>query len=207
MLAPMCSVLQQYEGHHQQQQLQLQQQMQQMHGQVAPQGLGGADMSLEAATLAAQQIMNQQQVRICHGISHTTLGHHTGHQGMCSGGVVVSSNSSQVLPNITHLRETRQHASLCKGPAVDWLMDVCCFCYCCAQMQVGGYMDAHPHLPQDVLRGLPPHLMALDDELAAAAAGIAAGGGGGGGSKRRNRGSRIDDIIKAEQDGFDCDDR
>lgn len=118
---------------HLQQQLQQQhlQQLQQQQVQV-PQGLAGGDMSLEAATLAAQQIMNQQQV--------------------------------------------------------------------------GGYMDAHPHLPNDVLRGLPPHLMALDDELAAAAAGIA-GAGGMSGSKRRNRGSRMDDIIKTEQDGLDCDDR
>jgi hypothetical protein len=123
----------QYEGHHQQQ-LQMQQQMQQMQGHMAPQGLGGGDMSLEAATLAAQQLMNQQQ------------------------------------------------------------------------MQVAGHMDAHPYLPNDVLRGLPPHLMALDDELAAAAAGIA-GAGGMSGSKRRNRGNRMDDIIKTEQDGLDCDDR
>lgn len=68
-------------------------------------------------------------------------------------------------------------------------------------------MDAtHPFLPHDVLRGLPPHLMALDDELAAAAAGMA-GAGGMSGSKRRNRGNRMDDIIKTEQDGLDCDDR
>lgn len=70
-------------------------------------------------------------------------------------------------------------------------------------------MEAHPYLPNDVLRGLPPHLMALDEELAAAAAGIAGAGGmsGGNSNKRRTRGSRMDDIIKAEQDGFDIDDR
>lgn len=70
----------------------------------------------------------------------------------------------------------------------------------------GHHAEAHPYLPNDVLRGLPSHLMALDEELAAAAAGIA-GGGGGSGSKRRNRGNRMDDIIKTEQDGLDCEDR
>lgn len=44
------------------QQLQQQQLQQQMAAQGLHHGLGGADMSLEAATLAAQQIMNQQQV-------------------------------------------------------------------------------------------------------------------------------------------------
>ena len=111
-----------------------QQPQQQAHQQSHPHP---TDMSLEAASLAAQQLMSQQ---------------HTGHQ------------------------------------------------------------ESHPYLPTpgDIMagmRGVPAHLMGLDDADLALVTGMTGGPGHTSGSKRRNRGSRLDDIIKTEQDGLDCDDR